>query len=250
MNPPQTVGPDEYATKIRALLRQEQRVLAVVENQRFLGIVNRQDIMLITSTKSNLKARDIMSQPVITVAPDEDVYSIGRKMIKHDAAAVPVTDISQLLGVVFMEDVIHAVYRPSQKKVRDIMTTEVVACDHTEEITKVWNLMEFHKLTGLPVTEDVSTSHRRYTRLAGFVTLKDILQRGDLRPGADRQRFTHPPPVEKAMTRTPKYVYPDDSIDRCVELFEKHDIGRLPVVKNGFELLGIVDREDVLKTYL
>jgi CBS domain-containing protein len=130
------------------------------------------------------------------------------------------------------------------------MTREVVSCDKTEEITRVWDLMEFHNFSGLPVTEEVTTSHRKYKKLAGFVTRKDILGAGDVRPGKDSGRFTHPPPIEKVMTRTPKYVHLEDSVDECVALLTKHKIGQLPVVKNGLELVGIVDREDILKIYV
>jgi CBS domain-containing protein len=249
MNPPQTVGPEEYATRIRAILREKERLLVVTEAQ-FLGIITRQDVMLVTSTKSNLKARDIMSQPVLTVFPDEEVHAVGRKMIEKDVYSVCVMESSHVTGIVHMEDIIQAVHHPSPKKVRDVMTVDVVSCDHTEDITKVWNLMEYHDLTGLPVTREVSTSHRKYEKLVGFITRKDILRTGEIRPGVDRQRFTHPPAIEKAMTRTPRVVRPTDSVDDCVELFKKYEIGRLPVVQNGFELIGIVDREDILKIYV
>ncbi|MBU7017590.1 MAG: CBS domain-containing protein [Theionarchaea archaeon] len=249
MIPPQTVGPEEYATKIRAVLREKERLLVVTEKQ-FLGIITRQDAMLVTSTKSNLKARDIMSQPILTIFPDEEIHAAGRKMIERDVYSVCVMESSRVTGVVHMEDVIQAVHHPSPIKVCEIMTADVISCDHTEDITKVWDLMEYHNLTGIPVTREVSTSHRKYKKLVGFITRKDILRIGEIRLGGDRQRFTHPPAIEKAMTRTPKIVRPTDMVDDCVDLFKKYEIGRLPVVQNGFELIGIVDREDVLKIYV
>ncbi len=250
MSPPQTVDPEEYATHIRALLRQKERIVVVTEDDRFLGMITRKDVMLVTSTKSNLKAREIMSQPVLTVQPDEEIHAVGRKMIEKDVYSVPVIEEARVVGVVHMEDIIPAVYRPSPKKVRDIMTTQVVSCDRKEEMTKVWDLMEFHNFTGLPVTEEVPTSHRRYKKLVGFVTKKDILRTGKIRPGVQRYKVARPPTVEKVMNRTPKYIHPADSIAECVELLQKYEVGRLPVVQNGFELVGIVDREDILRIYV
>lgn len=243
----QEVKPDEYATRVRALLREDERIVAVVD-ETFQGVITRKDVMVITSSKSNVKARDIMSLPLLTAGLDEEVHTVGRKMMEKDVYSVPVTENSRVLGVVHMEDIIQAVRKPSSLKVKDIMTTDVVSCDHTEEITRVWASMEVQDFTGLPVTEDVSTSHRRYKKLVGFVTRKDLLRSGGIRPG--EQQFIHPPAVEKAMTRTPRYVRPDDPVDVCVDLFKKHNIGRLPVVKDGFELIGIVDRADVLKIYV
>ena len=250
MNPIQAVTPDEYATRARALLREEEHVLAVTAENRLLGIITRQDVMLVTSTKSNLKARDIMSQPLFTVEVNEEVHAVGRKMVASDVYCTPVVESGAVVGVVRMEDIIQAVHRPSSRKVADFMTREVISCDKTEEITRVWDLMEFHNFSGLPVTEEVTTSHRKYKKLAGFVTRKDILGAGDVRPGKDGGRFTHPPPIEKVMTRTPKYVHLEDSVDECVTLLTKYKIGQLPVVKNGLELVGIVDREDILKIYV
>lgn len=250
MKSPRIVEPDAYATTVRAKLREKVRMVEVSEDYRLLGVITRRDVMLVTSTKSNLKARDIMSQPLLTVMPDEEIHTVGRKMIEKDVYSVPVTEDNHIQGVVLMEDIIQAVHHHSPKKVEDIMTTDVVTCDSTEDITKVWNLMESRNFTGLPVTEIVSTSRRRYRKLAGFVTMKDILRRGDIRPGVDRHRFTHPPPVAKVMTRTPQVVRPHESVDTCVAMFKEYTIGRLPVVKDGFELVGIVDREDVLKLYV
>ncbi len=244
MKPPQLVGPTEFATKVRAILRQKDRICIVVEDDRFLGIITRKDVMLVTSTKSNLKAKEIMSTPVLTINPAEEIHQVGRKMVKKDVYSAPVLQ-SFIMGVVHMEDVLQVVYRPTSKNVKDIMTTSVVFCDLSEDAAKVWNLMEYHNFTGLPITRDVVTSHRRYKKLEGFVTQKDILSSGEIRPGKGSHSS-----IEKAMTRTPKYVRPHDSIDTCVTLFKRYDIGRLPVVKDGFELIGIVDREDILRLYV
>lgn len=249
MKEPVVVEPEDYATRIRALLRDKTRIVVVKEDDRVLGIITRKDVMLVTSTKSNLKAREIMSAPVLVFRPDEEVHEAGRKMINMDVYSALVMENNSVLGIVHMEEILQSVYRPTTKKVSDIMTTDVVSCDVSENVVRVWNLMEYHNLTGLPVTREVSSSRRRYKKLEGFVTRKDILRSGTIRPG-EEVHFSNPPPIEKAMTRTPRYVRPHDSVDACVNLFKKHDIGRLPVIRDGYELIGIVDREDVLTLYV
>jgi CBS domain-containing protein len=250
MKPAHTVELDEFATKVRALVRQDERIIVVVKEKKFQGIITEQDAMLVASTKSNLKAREIMSQPLLLLTPQEEVHNVGRKMIEKDVYSIPVLKNSTVLGIVHMEDVLQEVYHPVSKTVQDIMTEEVVSCDKSESVTKVWDLMEYHDFTGIPVTREVTTSHRKYKKLEGIITRKDILRTGSIRPGIDRQRFTTPPPVEKAMVRTPKCVRPEDSVDVCVKYFEEYGIGRLPVIKNGYELVGIVDREDVLRLFV
>ncbi|MBU7042358.1 MAG: CBS domain-containing protein [Theionarchaea archaeon] len=250
MSPPTRVKPDEFATRIRALLRETDRIITVEEKNRFLGIITRQDAMLLSSTKSNLKARDIMSQPLITGAREDDVYHIGRQMIEKDVSFILIMEDTHCVGVVHADDVLQAVHHDVSEKVSEIMTEEVVSCDHTADITKIWNLMGFHNFTGIPVVEEVTTSSRKYKKMVGFLTRKDVLKTGEVRPGVDRQRFTNPPPVSKVMNRTPVYIRSHESVNACVDLFITHRIGRIPVVKNGFELVGIVDREDMLKLYV
>ena len=50
--------------------------------------------------------------------------------------------------------------------------------------------------------------------------------------------------VRNKMTANPFTISPDQTIPEAVELLEKHNIRRLPVVQNG-KLLGVVSKEDV-----
>jgi len=57
-------------------------------------------------------------------------------------------------------------------------------------------------------------------------------------------------PVEKFMS-TPLYsVKPEDSVCSVIELMLKHGVGRMSVVDDGGMLVGIVDRNDLIKCYL
>jgi CBS domain-containing protein len=55
--------------------------------------------------------------------------------------------------------------------------------------------------------------------------------------------------VEKLMS-TPLYsLEPEASLTKAIELMLKHEVGRISVVNEG-KLVGIVDRDDLIKSYL
>src|SRR5690554_1232791 len=52
--------------------------------------------------------------------------------------------------------------------------------------------------------------------------------------------------VRKKMTANPFTISPDKTIPDAQELMAKHNIRRLPVLKNG-KLVGVVSKEDILR---
>jgi CBS domain-containing protein len=56
-------------------------------------------------------------------------------------------------------------------------------------------------------------------------------------------------PVEKFMSSPLYSVKPEDSVRTAIELMLKHNVGRMSVVDDG-KLMGIVDRNDLIKSYL
>ena len=56
-------------------------------------------------------------------------------------------------------------------------------------------------------------------------------------------------PVEKFMSSPLYSVKPEDSVRTAIEMMLKHNVGRMSVVDDG-KLVGIVDRNDLIKSYL
>jgi CBS domain-containing protein len=97
--------------------------------------------------------------------------------------------------------------------------------------------------TGLPVVQD--------EKLIGMITRFDMLK-GKARISKESER--RPPdsmqmPVEKFMSSPLYSVKPEDSVRTAIELMLKHEVGRVSVV-DGDKLVGIVDRNDLIKCYL
>lgn len=50
--------------------------------------------------------KDIMQSPVITVAPDDDVWRAARLMLEHDIKRLPVVEQGRLIGIVTRHDLL------------------------------------------------------------------------------------------------------------------------------------------------
>ncbi len=247
---PLYVEDSTFLTKARQLIRDHHvRGLPVVNGQKIvLGIVTTQDMLRVTSTKSNVTVAGYIEK-VPTVTGETAMLDAARLMLKSKSTLLPVVESEErpvLRGVVTLLDVFRNIdlEKAPKKQICEIMTTKVVTASPDDPITKVWDRMVEEDFTGLPVVKD--------GRPIGMITRFDILKRGwariskesDTRPVESTQLR-----AEKLMS-TPMYALsPQTSIAAAIETMLKHDVGRISVVENG-KLVGILDRNDLIQSYL
>jgi CBS domain-containing protein len=246
---PLYVEDSTFLTKARQMIRDNHvRGLPVVNNKGIvLGIVTNQDMLRVTSTKSNVTVSGYMVK-VPTVTGQMDIFDAARLMLKEKRTLLPVVEseeMPKLLGVVSLLDVFMNIDLEAVPKsqVSEIMTTKVVTTRPDDSVTKIWDLMVEKDFTGLPVVKD--------GKLIGMITRFDMLK-GTARISKESERRSADSkqmPVEKFMSSPLYSVKPEDSVRTAIELMIKHDVGRMSVVDEG-KLVGIVDRNDLIKSYL
>jgi CBS domain-containing protein len=246
---PLYVEDSTFLTKARQMIRDNHvRGLPVLDSKGMVqGIVTNQDMLRVTSTKSNVTVSGYVVQvPVVT--GQMNVLDAARLMLRERRTLLPVIESEEkprLVGVVSLLDVFMNIDLKNvpKKQVSEIMTTEVVTTRPDDPLTKIWDLMVEKDFTGLPVVRD--------GKLLGMITRFDMLKgparisKESEKGPADSMQMT----VEKFMS-TPLYsVRPEDSVRTAVEMMLKHNVGRMSVVDGG-TLVGIVDRNDLIKSYL
>ena len=259
---PVTVSTDTSATKIRSLFREEGfRSFPVVSHNRLEGIITRGDIMNISSTKSNLKARGIMEQIPVIATPDMEIRALAMEILKADVVHAPVvesTDSMQLVGIITVVDILRKLLynesQPQNKILESMINRKVVTCNYDDLISHVWGLMDETGFSGIPVMKK--------KKIIGIITRKDIIISGHVRIGRESQEIKRSVRVEKIMKTPPVVVTPSTTTRKAAEVMLEYDIGRLPVVKNPIfvknepqrakeaDLIGIVSREDILWSYM
>lgn len=239
---PVFVRDDEFITRARQLIRDSYfRSLPVIDNTRKVtGMITEEGVLKITSTKSNVTVKGFTRDcPIVT--PLCDIRDVAMTMANVKMGGLPVVRSSQdreLLGMVSMMDIFKNIdlNKIPNKKVKEIMTSKVKVFSPKDPVSKIWaNILELG-YSGFPVIK----SKRE---IVGMVTRQDIIRAGCARSGKES------PPVEKIMSTHVYSVTPDDTIKEAALMMMKHDIGRLPVEKNG-KLVGIVDRYDLTESVI
>lgn len=246
---PLYVEESTFLTKARQIIRDNHvRGLPVVNSKGLvLGIVTNQDMLRVTSSKSNVTVSGFVVQ-VPTVTGQMDLHDAARLMLKEKITLLPIVESEErpmLIGVVSLLDVFMNIDLENAPKipVSEIMTRKVVTTRPDDPTTKIWDLMVEKDFSGLPVVKD--------GKLIGMITIFDMLK-GTARISKESERRpadSMQMPVEKFMSSPLYSVKPDDSVAAAIEQMLKHDVGRMSVVDGG-KLVGIVDRNDLIKSYL
>jgi CBS domain-containing protein len=120
------------------------------------------------------------------------------------------------------------------KSIREVMTSEVKACEPTATVVDAAKLMAQEDVGPIPIVED--------GRLIGIVTDRDIVV-NVVAKGTDVNTTT----VGDIASRDLVTISPDDDMNDALGLMAANQVRRLPVVE-GDRLVGIVAQADIART--
>ncbi|MFD0899184.1 CBS domain-containing protein [Actinomadura sediminis] len=136
--------------------------------------------------------REVMTTPVVTIAPRATVRQAIRVLHEHDVTAAPVVgDDGRMVGIVSEMDLLRGAFEadprafarpvraasePPPPRVEDVMTTEVRTARPNSDAAALADMMIETGIKSVPVLDG--------TALAGIVSRRDliaVLARGDAR---------------------------------------------------------------------
>ena len=92
--------------------------------RKLLGVASLRDLLLAEATQL---ISEVMTENVITVAPETDQEEVARTIAKYDLSAVPVVDkFQRLLGVITFDDVIDVLISEQTEDVQKLAGVEPV----------------------------------------------------------------------------------------------------------------------------
>ncbi|HEV8163170.1 MAG TPA: FAD-dependent oxidoreductase [Actinomycetota bacterium] len=139
--------------------------------------------------------RDLMSSPVLTVAPGAHLKEVADLLVRHEISAVPVVERDQLVGIVSEADLVPLELGADPRAhlapvgelparhpsvAAEVMTREVVALPERADAAEAGRLMLERGIKSIPVV--------REGRVVGIVARRDLLKalaRGDQDIAAD-----------------------------------------------------------------
>jgi CBS domain-containing protein len=147
-----------------------------------------------TEGGTDMKARDLMTPDVVTVAPNTPVMGVARLLAERHISAVPVTDVDRkVLGIVSESDLLRQVagredetpgffkslfadparmaeqyVKAHGRTAKDIMTTQIVTVSEDTPVGEIAELLEKVNIRRVVVLRD--------GRLVGIVSRADLLR--------------------------------------------------------------------------
>ena len=146
-------------------------------------------------------------------------------------------------------------------QIKDIMTTDVITVSPKTEVGRAAKLLLEKKINGAPVLDeqqslvgilcqsDLIIQQKKFPVPSLFTLLDGVMSLGSMkRLEAEVQKMSAAT-VAEAMTPDPVTVTPETTIEEAATLMVEKKLHTLPVVADG-KLVGIVGKEDVLKTLM
>jgi CBS domain-containing protein len=120
-------------------------------------------------------------------------------------------------------------------KVKNVMTKEVVCCTPSDSVQTVARIMKGRDVGAVPVVSDQESR-----RLVGIVTDRDLCC--TVIAGGKAPEVTS---VRESMTPNPFTCGPEDTLEDCEKLMQKHRVRRVPVVDERGRCVGIITQADI-----
>jgi CBS domain-containing protein len=120
-----TIGPEEPVLEAIQLMADKHiGALPVMRDQELVGIVSERDyarkVILLGRSSSDTPVWQIMSSPVTTVSPDEDVHRCMELMTELRIRHLPVLEKNRLVGMISIGDLVKAVIEEQQQTITQL----------------------------------------------------------------------------------------------------------------------------------
>jgi CBS domain-containing protein len=109
---------------IQAMADRRVGALPVTRNGELLGIVSERDyarkVILLGRSSAETPVWEIMSSPVVTVSPADDVRSCMQLMTERRIRHLPVVDGGRMIGVISIGDLVRAVIEEQEQTIEHL----------------------------------------------------------------------------------------------------------------------------------
>ena len=146
-------------------------------------------------------------------------------------------------------------------KVKDIMTKKLITVSPETEIVHATKLLLENRINGVPVTNekgklvgilcqsDLIAQQKKLPVPSFFTLLDGLVPLTSMKYLESQVQKIAAITVAQAMTPNPVSVRPDTGIEEVAALMVDNNFHTIPVVHKG-ELVGIVGKEDILRTLI
>jgi len=252
-----TLSVTDHCRRAAELMTQfHVRHLPVVDEGVPVGMVSDRDLLAnigwwnsdahhanaaIADCAERLPVDEVMSSPLLWVAPEDAPEKAARLMLDNQVHALPLLDSNQIVGIVSETDFLRCFngQRNWQRRtVAEHMTARVFCVSRKEPIRSAWRLMRDKHIHHLLVCEGDQPQ--------GILSDRDLLAGiswDACGPEGIQDR------VECIMTVAVAAISPDSTLTDAALAMMADKIGALPVYDQT-ALIGIITESDLLRAFL
>jgi len=127
---------------------------------------------IVPSMRARVPVVELMTQTPITITPEATAADAAAVMRERDIGSLVVLEAGKPTGIVTERDLVTKVAaldkQPSRIRVKEIMTSPLIAVHPHEEVAEAAKLMSARKIRRLPVIQE--------GKLVGMITENDIIR--------------------------------------------------------------------------
>ena len=133
---PVTCSPETNLSEAAALMLQaDSGILPVVTDGRLFGVVTDRDLFIAVGTRnrrpSSMTVSEVVTGPVFTCSPDDDVHEVLGTMKQHAIRRVPVLGFGgSVIGIVSLNDLVLAAGPRQAVHGAEVIDTLKAICSH------------------------------------------------------------------------------------------------------------------------
>ena len=159
----------------------ESKMAITLAQEGGLGIIHRNMTISeqVNEVKKVKQSSDLTIRDVITISPDASIAEANEIMDIEEVSGLPVVENEIVVGIISRRDIKPIINKGSKKKVKDIMTEEVLTIPESTTPDEALDIAYENKVERLPVV--------RNGKIMGIVTIRDILERKKF-PNASRDK--------------------------------------------------------------
>ncbi|MFB2976758.1 PAS domain S-box protein [Microseira sp. BLCC-F43] len=236
------------SSKSHQPIQPQTSCILVVSGTRLLGIFTERDVVKLTAAGrelSGVKIASVMTPKVVTLKKSgyESIFTAMSLLRQHQIRHLPILDAQgQLVGIVTpntIRQVLQPVNLLKVRRVREVMTTGVIAAPATASVLSLAQLMAERGVSCVVITEAAENTLDQLP--IGIVTERDLVQFLTLELNLAETM------AQKVMSAPLFCLNKEDSLWVANQEMEKRHVRRLVVVGEQGELLGIVTQTSWLQ---
>lgn len=239
----------------------------VLKEGKLVGIITRRDLL---SKSEETQLGLLMTSDPVTIAPDAPVSKAAELMLKHNIRRLPVVRDEELVGLISIADLIHAIAQLRIKnEIKDMYTSKTFALWEETPLPLVGRIMEIAGVEAIPILDADSKlqgiiSERDLIRSS---SIEDTVQVSDFSNGTDDDEWTWESirdmhtisygiskiqlpqrPVKTAMVKNVVAVPQNAEVSDCALKMRRARVDQLPVINGDKRLVAMLFDRHLIST--